>query len=281
MQYFILALFFSIGILIIFKAFEKYKVRNLQVIVISYGVSGALAVSNSYSNNNNISQILGNNYIIAIILGISFFIGFIFLSLSTQKLGLSITSIAVNISVIIPVIVAAIIYNEKIYGYHLIGLLLAFPGFYLILKPSKQKPFQWKSIIFPLVLFFIGGLNNSLLRQAEVIGAMDFPMAFLGILFSIAFAVSIIYTIVTKQEISLKVKEMGFGVLLGSFNFASTYFFLKSLNHFPSSLYFSIYNLSFIAISAIVGLVIYKEKLSKTNLLGLIIAAIAVMMMNL
>jgi len=281
MPYFFLAIFFSVGILIIFKAFEKYKIRNLQVIVISYFISGFLAVSNSYYNNNNIDQIIDNYYFIAIILGISFFVGFVFLSLSTQRLGISITSIAVNISVIIPVIVAAFLYHEKIYGYHLIGLLLAFPGFYLILKPSKQKHFQWKSIIFPLVLFFIGGLNNSLLRQAEVVGAMNSPMTFLGILFSIAFIVSIIYTIVIKQELSFKIKEIGFGVLLGTFNFASTYFFLKSLDYFPSSLYFSIYNLSFIAISAIVGLVIYKEKLSKTNLIGLVIAAFAVMMMNL
>ena len=280
MVYFLLALFFAVGILVVFKAFEKYKVRNLQVIVISYGVSGALAVSNSYSNNNDISLILGNNYIIAIILGISFFIGFIFLSLSTQKLGISITSIAVNISVIIPVIVAAILYNEKIYGYHLLGLLLALPGFYLILKPNNSKVFQWKSLFFPIILFFIGGLNNSLLRQAEIIGAMNSPMAFLGILFSIAFAVSIIYTIVTRQELGLKIKEIGFGVLLGSFNFASTYFFLKSLNHFHSALYFSIYNLSFITLSAFIGLIFYEEKLSKTNFIGLIIAAIAVALMN-
>ncbi|RLD41625.1 MAG: hypothetical protein DRI86_13060, partial [Bacteroidetes bacterium] len=129
--------------------------------------------------------------------------------------------------------------------------------------------------------FLIGGLNNSLLGQAETIGAMDSPMAFLGILFSIAFSISVIFTIFTKQELRLKIKEIGFGVLLGTFNFASTYFFLKSLDYFPSSLYFSIYNLSFIALSAIIGLVIYKEKLSKINFAGLIIAAIAVMMMNL
>ena len=279
MLYFLLALFFAVGILVVFKTFEKYKIRNLQVIVISYFVSGFLAISNSYSNNN-IDQIIDNYYIIAIILGISFFIGFVFLSLSTQKLGISITSIAVNISVIIPVIVAASLYNEKIYGYHLLGLLLALPGFYLILRPNKQKSFQWKSIVFPIILFFIGGLNNSLLRHAEVVGAMDSPMAFLGILFSIAFIVSILYSILTKQKKDITIKEIGFGVLLGGFNFASTSFFLKSLNHFHSALYFSIYNLSFIVLSAFIGLIFYKEKLSKTNLIGLFIAAIAVALMN-
>jgi len=280
MIFFLLALFFSIGILIIFKAFEKYEIRNLQAIVVSYFISGALAVGYSYSNNN-ITEVIGNNYIIAIILGISFFIGFVFLSLSTQKLGLSITSIAVNISVIIPVIVAAIIYKEKIYGYHLLGLMLAFPGFYLILKPNTKEQIQWKLILYPIILFFIGGLNNSLLRQAEINGAMDSPMAFLGILFSIAFAISVIYTIITKRELSLLKKELGFGILLGIFNFSSTYFFLKSLDIFHSALYFSIYNLSFIAISALVGLTLYKEKLSKTNYIGLSIAAIAILLMNL
>ena len=280
MIFFLLALFFSIGILIIFKAFEKYEIRNLQAIVVSYFISGALAVGYSYSNNN-ITEVIGNNYIIAIILGISFFIGFVFLSLSTQKLGLSITSIAVNISVIIPVIVAAIIYKEKIYGYHLLGLMLAFPGFYLILKPNTKEQIQWKLILYPIILFFIGGLNNSLLRQAEINGAMDSPMAFLGILFSIAFAISVIYTIITKRELSLLKKELGFGILLGIFNFSSTYFFLNSRDIFHSALYFSIYNLSFIAISALIGLAVYKEKLSKTNYIGLSVAAVAILLMNL
>ncbi len=280
MQYFLLALFFSIGILVIFKAFAKYNINNIQAIVISYLISSILAIGLSYKSAN-ISQIISNNTIIAIILGISFFVGFIFLSLSTQKLGISITSIAANISVIIPVLVAAIFYNEKIIGFHLFGLILAFPGFYLILRPNNNKKFEWKSIAFPIILFVISGLNNSLLRQAETIGAMKSPMAFLGILFIIAFITSLIYIVLIKRSLRISKKEFLFGFSLGIFNFLSTYFFLKSLELFPSSLYFSIYNLSFIATAALVGLIFYKERLSKINIWGLLIAAIAIMLMNL
>lgn len=279
MLYFFLALFFSVGILVIFRFFKTYNVSNLEAIIVSYFVSAALAIGFSL-DNIEISQIIVNQNILAIILGISFFIGFVFLSLSTQKSGISITSVASNISVIIPVLVAAILYHEKIESYRLAGLILSIPAFYFFFKPNKNSSFKWSLLLFPLIIFIISGLNNSLLRHAENLGAMDSPMVFLGLIFLIAFIISLIYSGLSKKIKTINTKVILFGIVLGIANFSSTFFFLKSLSIFSSALFFPIYNLSFIAFSALIGILFFKEKFSKANYFGLVLAGLAILLMN-
>lgn len=277
MLYFALALIFSIGILLLFRLFKVYNVNTVSAIVVSYFISTVLSFSFSGGDKE---LNLGQSSILAIILGISFFIGFVFMSLSTQKSGISITSVASNLSVIIPVIVAAIFYREKIIGLHLAGVITAIPAIILIFTPRTKQKFNLSLIIYPLAIFITSGFNNSLLRQAQRQGAMSNPMFFLGIIFGIAMFIAIFYAIVYKKEKLNKTKDWIFGSLLGVANFASTFFFLRCLDVFSSALFFPIYNISFIAISSFVGIIFFKEKLSRINIIGLFVAGIAVMLMN-
>jgi len=277
MLYFALALIFSIGILLLFRLFKVYNVNTITAIVVSYLVATVLSFSFSGSDKN---LDLDRNSLLAIILGISFFVGFVFMSLSTQKSGISITSVASNLSVIIPVIAAAVFYNEKIIGLHLAGVITAIPAIILIFTPQTKQKFNLTLIIYPLAIFLTSGFNNSLLRQAQRQGAMSNPMFFLGIIFSIALVIAVFYAIFYKKEKLNKPRDWIFGSLLGLANFASTFYFLKCLDVFSSALFFPIYNISFIAISSFVGILFFKEKLSKLNILGLIIAGLAVMLMN-
>jgi drug/metabolite transporter (DMT)-like permease len=275
--YFALALFFSIGILLLFKVFKTLKINTPIAIVVSYIVSTIMCFVFSGDKEE---FVLNQNSVFALILGISFFVGFIFLSLSTQKSGISITSVASNISVIIPVVVAAIFYHEKIIGLHLAGVILAIPAIFLIFKPKTKQKFSVALIIYPLAIFIISGFNNSILREAQRNGAVANSMFFLGIIFAIAFISSVVYTFIYKHEKANKTKDWIFGGLLGIANFASTYYFIKSLETFSSALFFPIYNISFIAISAFIGILFFKESYSKIQLVGLILAGTAVMLMN-
>jgi drug/metabolite transporter (DMT)-like permease len=275
----VLALTSSISILVLFRFFEKYQVSRLPAIIISYIISVILSFGFSI-NSLRIEQFLNYNSLLAIILGLSFFIGFISLSISTRQAGISITSIASNTSVLIPVIVAAIAYKEEIQLLQWIGLLLVIPAVYLFFKPKTGSLFNQSYLIFPLIIFIISGFNNSLLRQAENTGAQSTPLLFVGIIFFFALISSLVFTTVKKQSGKFDKTSIFFGILLGIFNFSSTFFFLKSLGVYHSALFFPIYNLSYIGIAALVGIVIFKEKFSGINLLGLVMAALAIGLMN-
>ena len=279
MVYFFLTLFFSASIMVIFRYFEKYKVDTFMAISISYVVSAALALSLSY-DGAKIESLVTTHSSLVLILGIAFFFGFLIMSISIKKAGISISSVASNISVLIPVLIAYLIYNETIGNIQLGGIALAVPAMYLFFKPAKSKKLDLKHIIFPLILFASTGFNNSLMRHAEHLGVNNFPMLFVGLIFSIALIVSIIFLVIKGELKKFSLKNMGFGFILGIANIASTYFFIECLIEFPSSLFFPIYNLSLIGIAAFLGIVFFKEKFSKINYIGLILAAGAIVLMN-
>ncbi|MCK5847230.1 MAG: DMT family transporter [Bacteroidales bacterium] len=279
MLYFALALFFSISIFVLFKYFEKYEINNLMAISISYIISATLAIGISF-DIIQFQNLLNYHLLQALMLGVSFFFGFLVMSSSIQKSGMAISSVAANISVIIPVFIAYIYYNERISTMQIIGIGITIPAIYLFFKPKNKVALSISAFVFPLFLFLISGANNSLMRHAERLGVNDYPLLFIGLLFSISFIVSVVFMGATRQFKKIELKNISSGVLLGILNFGGTYFFLKSLTEFHSSLFFAIYNLSFIAISAAIGILYFKEKFSLMNIIGLIIAVGAVVLMN-
>lgn len=277
---FILCLIFSVSILVVFRLLEKLKIDNLQAILISYFISAfaALIVSDK---DISISEIPTQDWFYyTFIIGASFFIGFNMFALSTQKAGLALTSVASNISVIIPVSFALLLYGEQLNLGQILGLLIALIAIVLVFKPANKSKFSFTVILFPLGLFIISGANNSLMKHVEYLGAMQKPMLFLGLIFSVAFFISLIFYIFQKNKKPITLKGALAAITLGIFNFSSTYFFLSSLNQFESSVFFPIYNLSFIGTAALLGVFIFKEKLKLINWLGLILAIFAIILIT-
>ena len=69
---------------------------------------------------------------------------------------------------------------------------------------------------------------------------------------------------------------------LGIPNFLSFYFLLKALAYFGSSgaFVYPLYNLGVILLSAIIGLLVFKERLSKLNIVGILLAITAITLLS-
>ena len=74
-------------------------------------------------------------------------------------------------------------------------------------------------------------------------------------------------------------KNIKAGIILGIPNYFSIYFLLKSLQSYDTSLVFPVLNISVVLCSALVGCKIYNEDLSKTKILGLILACISILIL--
>jgi len=201
-------------------------------------------------------------------------------ALSIQKSGLAITSVAANISVIIPVSIAIILYGESLNTWQIGGLIIALISIILVFKPKDKTKFSLSTLIFPMALFFINGLNNSLMKHTEQLQAMNQPMLFLGLVFISAFFTGLLYYIFKTDKTPFQKKNLIAAIILGLLNFTSTYLFLASLSIFDSSVFFPIFNLSFIGGSALIGAFVFKEKLSLINWTGLILAIFAIVLIT-
>ncbi len=76
------------------------------------------------------------------------------------------------------------------------------------------------------------------------------------------------------------------GALLGAVNFGSIYFLVKTLNYthpqhgtIDSSVVFEINNIGIVALSVILGMLIFQEKLSRINVAGITVCIIATILL--
>ncbi|MGB0888074.1 MAG: EamA family transporter, partial [Vicingaceae bacterium] len=258
-------------LIIFFKLFPKYKINNLQALITNYFVAGSLSLYFS-EQKFDVTYILHSPWIYhAIIIGILFIITFNLYANGTQKVGIAITTIANKLSLLIPVGIALILYpNENITALKIIGFILAIIGIYLSSTQQKKLAFD-KIYIWLIVLVFVGqGIADSIFNNAQktVVNEADKGLFFMCLLFIAGFSGILILvgkSIKEKQNIQFKNIFAGFTFAIP--NYISIILFFNALEHsgLAATQVYPIISMGVIILSALVGLVLFKEKLSLRN----------------
>ncbi|MBI9057289.1 MAG: hypothetical protein JEZ01_05915 [Labilibaculum sp.] len=279
------AILTSAGIFITFKYLEKYKVDILLAIIINYitaAICGYLLSDKAFVVQNIIHEDWFN---ISILIGALFIVVFFIIGRSTQKAGISVTTLASKMSFVLPLLFSILYYQEAVSTNKILGIVIAISAVLLSIYKGKSDKLNRQYIWLPVLLFFGAGTVDSLVKYAQ----QEFlsnggTEQFSTLLFAIA-GISGILTLLIKRESLLKllqVKVLIGGLVLGLVNFGSLYFLIASLNSsgFDSSVVFSIINIGIVACSVLIGLGIFKEKLNKVNLLGIVLAFIAIFILT-
>jgi drug/metabolite transporter (DMT)-like permease len=280
MHYLLLAIFFSSCIIVTFRLFSKLKIDNLQAITANYLIA-ALFCFFIWEEEIVFQELYHSPWFPwSIINGILFILVFFIFARSAQKAGVAVTAVASKMSVIIPVAIGFFIYGDHISFLKIAGILIAFPAFYLIFKkPDKPIEPDKRYIFLPLILFLGTGSNDSIMKHAQKYHIENEFLLFLGVIFTFSLIIGSVFLIrkllYTRQRLELRNLLAGF--LLGFFNFSSTYFFLKGLTVFESSVFFPVFNVSIVSMGALIGLLIFKEKLWWKNWLGIVLAILTIL----
>ena len=281
MIYLLLSILSSTGIFVIFKLFSKFKVYTLQAIVINYitaSICGLLYTQSSIS----IMEIANSNWIIgAACLGVLFISIFNLMALTAQKNGLSVASVASKMSMIIPIIFGIVVFDESVGFQKVIGIILAFLAVYLVSVKHKETN-QKGTLLLPLLLFLGSGIIDTSINFFAPDD--DIPL-FSAVIFGCAFCIGCLVLLrnYCANNTLLMPKAIPFGMLLGVVNYGSIYFLLKALRmeDLESSDIFTLNNVIIVALSSLVGLVVFKEVISKQNWLGIGVAIISIILVTL
>ena len=142
MIYLLLSVLFSTGLFVIFKYFGIYKIDVLKAIVVNYIVAFILGLVFTektifFSEIPNQPWIYG-----AVILGAMFVSIFFVMAMSAQINGVSVTSIAGKMSVVIPVFFGIFLYNESVTFLKVSGIIIELFVVYLVcVKEEKNNSF--------------------------------------------------------------------------------------------------------------------------------------------
>lgn len=280
MLFLLLAIITSACVAIIIKLFDKFQINSFQAIGINYVIciiAGIIALRGYVSLHSIPRQ---DWFWFAVILGFGFIAMFNVFAISSGKIGIALTTVSSKMSVIVPVYFGIILYGDNFNFFKIAGVIFTLLAFYFIFKKEKNIPFRKLYFFLPLLLFIGNGFNDTLQTYAQRIFIMndDDILLFMIIIFSSALLLSILIFIykffMNNHRITLP--NIFAGIVLGIFNFSTTFFFLKTIGIFQSTFVFPVFNVSIVGISALAGVAFFNEKLRMINWIGIVLAAMAI-----
>ena len=290
MIYLFLSVLSSSILLIFFKLFEKYKVDTIKAISLNYFFASIIAllfISNKTLVFN--TQLLNSDILLPFILGALFFIVFNFCNLSTRSAGIGMTSVAMKLALIFPILIGIFVYNENTNWLQIAGIFFAFIALILLTYQKEDQAIIKKGFgKYIVLLVWLGsGVCDSMLQLVNVNFFHLIESGFFTfITFISAFLVSVIYLLIINN-LKYDIKSVVGGLFLGIPNYFSIYFLLKTLEklnkdfHLTSATIFTLNNILIIMFSIIIGLIIFKEKISLQKIIGFIIALLSIILITL
>jgi multidrug transporter EmrE-like cation transporter len=281
MIYVFLSVLFSVTVSIIIKVARSKQVDTQQLVLWNYPVAVLMTyfllkpdLSNSYAEQWP--------FMIYIPLAILLPTLFIFIALAIRTSGIVKTDIAQRLSLFIPLIASFVVFGEDVVWTKMIGIGVGIIAIICSISWNKQiKDVQKNAWIYPFVVFIGMGIIDVLFKQIAQHAEVPYLTSmFIVFVLSMLVAFAILGYQIEVLKRSLDKNAIGWGLLLGVFNFGNIYLYMKAHRALPDnpSIVFTAMNIGVIVLGGIVGIVIFKEKLSKINQIGLFLAIISVLL---
>lgn len=275
MLFLFLSVICSVTVGAIFKIARTYQVSAIQIVGCNYIF--ALTLCYSFLSPDLAVLDASSPWELFILLGVLLPVVFLFLATSIKNMGIVKTDVAQRLSLIISILGAWLFFGEQFSGLKLAALLFGFPAIILILdKPTENKENKW---IYPTLVLLGFGVIDLLFKQIAMTSSVPFTTS-LFVLFSIALVIMLLFNgyEILFRKTKINFKSIIFGGLVGVFNFGNILFYLKAHQAFaknPSTVFAGM-NMGIIVIGSLVGILVFKEKVTKHNIIGLFLALLAV-----
>lgn len=278
-----LSVLFSSSLFVIFKLFTKYNIQTLYAIIANYVVACFFSML-FYEDNVALTDIPQKPWFLGTLaLGVLFILVFNIMAKTSQKVGVSVASVAAKMSLVIPVMVGVLLYKEILGPIKIIGIILALAAVYFASIKERSIRVSVETLILPMLVFLGSGLVDSTIKYLQVtyMEKGDFPL-FSTTVFGAAGITGIIFISIKSFQAPLRVnlRDVIAGLVLGVFNYFSIYFILRALENdfINSASIFTINNVAIVLLSTIFGIIFFKETLSKKNWFGIGLAVISIIL---
>ena len=270
-----------------FKVIERYGISNFQVIVFNYFTA---VITGSIVNGKfpvNTETVRLDWFPWAMVMGFVFIALFNVIGFTAQRIGVSVASVANKLSMVIPFLFSIYLYNEKATILKVLGIILALVAVLFTCWPTNGQKENGKKLrgillfFIPAILFFASGMLDTMIKYVEHSylteeNKNDYLISAFSAASAIG-AVSLIILLATKKE-KFDPRAIIAGICLGIPNYFSIWCLLQVLKDYGdnSSAIIPINNMGIVLFSAVVAWLIFKERLSTVNWMGIILALAAI-----
>ncbi len=291
MFFLFLCILANVGIFLTFRYFGIFKVETLEAIVVNYMIcviTGLTFVKSQGIDFGGELDFTASWPYIGMALGVVFIATFYLMAVTTQKMGVTVSTVANKMALVIPVLVSLFVLKttKNFYAINYLGIILALVAILLTsLKKKKtdtaQQTLGSEKYLLPLSVFLLGGVIDTTFSYVNTVHlrpetAPVFPI----VVFATAGIVGTL--VLTFQKRVPNKKSIIGGLVLGLINYFSIYFLLQSLNAFDGdgAIVFPTVNIGIIVFSALLSIVLFRELLTRLNIFGLLCAVLAIVLIT-
>lgn len=222
------------------------------------------------------SEILTEGWLIFAALGVLLPSVFLIMGQAVRHAGIVKSDTAQRLALIIPILASFLIFKENLTATKATALVLVFVamGCLLYKKQTNTSLDSKHAPMWLLGVFFGYGVIDVLLKQLSKLGSAT--AGNLIVSFSLALIFMIAYLVIKRIRLD-KTSIIG-GLVLGLLNFCNIYTYIqahKAMSDTPT-LVFAGMNMGVIVLGTLTGLIIFKEKISPLNAVGIVLALVAI-----
>lgn len=273
-------------IFVVFKLFSQYNVQTLYAIVVNYLVACCTGLLLN-PETVTLSQLSYQSWFLGtVLLGILFILIFNIMAKSSQLIGVGVTSVATKMSLVVPVVFAVLYYKDSLSTLQLIGIFLALFAVYLASLKDDGRGVTKKHLWLPILVFLGSGVIDTSIKFIQEGYLTDGQYSIFSSTVFGAAAISGFVFIGFKSiqnPLQLNFRNMLGGICLGIPNYFSIFFLLRALDSdtLNSSSVFTINNVAIVLFSTLLGILLFKENLSRKNWFGVGIAVLSIVLVAL
>lgn len=278
MIFLLLSILCSVSIAHLLKYVEGKSIAKFALFATNYLVGTLVACGGSYRELQRLR--VGPFIWLGMIVGALFVCSYVLMTLSFRQLGVTIPVSLMRLSAVLPTFGSIIFFSELPQPLQVIGIILAFLS--LPLTREERLVFTNPRQIFHngfgwgIMLFFTFGAANFIFKVQRELFHSPNPYYFLAIIFFTAFLVST--TVAIVQKVTFTPAAIGYGVLLGGLNVFASYSLMSALNVLPGIVVYPINGVGTIVLSALTSMLLWKERLTRSNYAFIALASIALLL---
>ena len=273
----VLAIISSSLVSLVMRVSKKYLDGNLGMTATNYVICTFMAAL--YSGVNNLfPRVEGANFTLqlGVVTGVLYLAGLLVTQLNIKKNGVVLSTIFQKLGLVIQILISVVIFKEHPEMTQVLGIALCLAAVILINFEKEQTIIQFKLGL--ILTLFISGFCEGMSKIHEELGRADLSEHFLLYTFGTALILCLGLIAVKKAKVGLK--DILFGILLGVPNYFSAKFLLKSLENVPAVIAFPTFSVGAIVIITLAGVIVFKEKLSRKQVIGTAGIILALVLLN-
>ena len=277
MTYLILSILCSVAVSVLLKVARRQGIDIRQAIAFNYVMASALTW---FLLAPSLEPKAGHHFpwLLFAILGVILPVLFMIMSRGVEYAGIVRADAAQRLSLFLTVLASFVLFGEALSVNRGLSLALAFAALFCLLwKPADTTPrTSVRQGALYLFLIWLGyGVVDMLFKQIAKTGTAFSS----GLFLSFVLAGVIMFGYLLARRTQWNGRSVLGGLLLGLLNFCNILFYIRAHQTFHENptLVFTVMNIGVISLGTIVGAVLFREKISRINLLGIALAIIAVL----